>query len=43
MEEKGKLLRGGTVVDVIIIEAPTSTKTKKRKGIMKCSSNKKDG
>lgn len=31
MEEKGKLLRGGTVVDATIIEAPTSTKNQEGK------------
>ena len=31
MEEKGKLLRGGTVVDATIIEAPISTKNQEGK------------
>ena len=43
MEEKGKMLRGGTVVDATIIEAPTSTKNKDNKRDEQMHSTKKGG
>ena len=41
MEEKGKLLSGGTVVDASIIEAPCSTKNKDEKRDQQMHSTKK--
>lgn len=41
MEEEGKILRGGTVVDATIIEAPTSTKNKDQKRDEEMHSTKK--
>lgn len=43
MEEKGKILRGGTVVDATIIEAPTSTKNQEKKRDQDMHSTKKGG
>lgn len=37
LEQAGRMMRGGSIVDATLISAPSSTKTGKRSGIPKCT------
>ncbi len=41
MNETGHIMRGGSIVDATIIEAPSSTKNAEKSGIRRCIRRKK--
>ncbi len=41
MDETGHIMRGGTIVDATINEAPSSTKNAEKSGILRCIRRKR--